>query len=201
VGETLVLWDVRSEREEPHLDGHRDPVTWLTFTKDAAALISGVGPWQFPTEIIVWDLGSSKPLKQSDVGRSYPCSPDHLRWIQHDSRTGELIAKGKDLPDTPLQFSYVGANQEYEGFFSASRDVFAMPVTPLAPDAKVQTFALFDTRSGGKLGRISVPLFSDRVTFSSDSKMVAWYGENGSIELAAVSTGKHLRRLSHLEIK
>jgi hypothetical protein len=85
------LWDVKNQKEVRALRGHKDWVSAGVFSRDGSRLLSGTwpsrgrGPVPGPSELILWDVTTGKPLRTIDVTprnvRGLAISPDGWRAL------------------------------------------------------------------------------------------------------------------------
>jgi WD40 repeat protein len=86
------LWDVKKQKEIRCLEGHKDWVVAGAFSRDSSRLITGTWPSRGggdavpgPSEIILWEVATGKPLRTIDVTPRNVCgiaiSPDGRRAL------------------------------------------------------------------------------------------------------------------------
>jgi len=187
----FLLWSLKEAKEEPSLPGHRQGVTWLRF-RDDRELISGVGGWRFPAEVIRWSLDGTA-LAKTQTGRSFACSYDQKLWIEHEEERGDYFVRGQGVPVSGrrLDFRRRGRNWERSGFFSPDGRVFAMPVE--SRDDETDAFLFLDTRTGAQLAKMSVPAdLAGPVAVSDDHELAAFAREANTAEVISVSSGRRL---------
>jgi WD40 repeat protein len=69
----LRLWDVKDRKEVRCLEGHKEWVRAGAFSRDGSRLLTGTwpsdgnGPVARPSELILWDVATGKPLRTIDV--------------------------------------------------------------------------------------------------------------------------------------
>ena len=95
----LAVWDLARDREDPLLEGHRGPVTWLLFSPDGTCIASG----SEDRTARIWDVGRGTVrvcLQHREAVRALTFSPDGAQLLtggnDHYARVWSL-SDGKQI--------------------------------------------------------------------------------------------------------
>jgi len=200
----LQLYDLATLNEVFPSAGHRGMVDYLAFSPDGKQLRSGIALSPFhPKEVITWDVASWKTmgmvsrqnLKWPNIGE---LPPEHTVYVGKvgeerlsifDYNTGKLVGR-LESPGKPT------ANGS--AFFSPGCKYYAVS---WQSEKKGAVFRLFAIPSGKHLCDLRVkpqPDFLSNpapIVFSSDDRLVAFFGETGFIEVCDTQTGAARFRL------
>jgi WD40 repeat protein len=149
------LWDVKSQKEVRCLKGHKDWVVSGAFCRDGSRLLTGTWPSRGggdavpgPSELILWDVTTGKPLRTIDVTPSnvagLAISPDGRQALScgnaglvelWDLETGKQVIafKGHVGRVSDVAFLPGGRTAVSVGFDSTIR-LWQLPVPPPAKE-------------------------------------------------------------------
>jgi WD40 repeat protein len=206
--DTVALWDVASSSERSRWRGHREPVSFLSFTPDGKTLLSGVEynltpPLSYPRLTITWDTATWRELARSEHS-SYKWFNKSLLFVSPDHRLGvgrneagyffvTERAGGKKIRPLPVRSEVIPHGSG--GFFSPSGNTIVFPVEKPKTNPPQYDLALLDAATGKRRGYLPEKAGKIFLIFAPDDRIAAWIDEHALIHVVAVDGGKELRRL------
>lgn len=183
----LRMWDMKTEREVPRLDGHRGPVGSLLFSPDGRTLTS-VGD----ERLCRWETEGWTETARLSMRALKPYSPRVLsldgKHFINRAENGDLqlcdIATGRMVQAFPGKHSPI-----LSGAFAADGRTFALRESAGKEDYLVR----YDAATGKASSRALPP--DQSITLAPDGRSMAWGERDGIIYLADATTRKRRRKL------
>jgi WD40 repeat protein len=223
--QTVRLWSVSSGREESKLMGHGSEVWAVAFSPDGQTLATGskdemVMLWSTapkPAEVVFTNvnlppsfspdnrlLATARfggPVTVWDVATRLPVWVlDHEKFGQFPTERGTLatISTNRTLRFWDVATRTLQRTVLLPGITDSTQQLrFSLRGNCLVADDKDGFVTLFETTTGGLIGRLKTPAGDfDPLTISPEARLVAKFGQDRSIKLWDVATQKELAAVS-----
>lgn len=188
----MLLWDVKTGREVRPTAGHREPIRRITFSPDGRTLTT-VGDLTYCR----WDAATWKEMVHIDQWRTAVANEETLAISTDSARMLTRSAEGvvhlrEAATHKALRRWDVGQVELHEGLFAPDGR------SAVVGESKGRTFTgiVLDLVNGKERTRLTLSHFFAGPSYSPDSKLLAWLGEDQTIHLVNAITGAEVRQLS-----